>query len=431
MLVLLTLGLSCSQPEPTSFVLITIDTLRADHLGAYGYFRPTSPTIDQLAKEGVAFENAIAPIATTLPSHTSLMTSTYPVRHGILSNLQFYDQPVVTTSEIRTVAQMLRAKGYATAAFTSSSPLCEISGINAGFEVFHGPPPYEADQSRIDVPAEITTDLVLGWLSQASHPFFLWVHLFDPHHPYKPPTSFQSLFTTDTALDGVLRERHVAPRFRPKAAKIINQYDGEIRYADSQIARIFEALKARDLYERSVVVFTADHGEGLYENGIIQHGWIYNAQIRIPLIMRFPDGRRGRVTQIASLIDVLPTLAEEAGLPLDTKYFDGVNLFREKREFALSQREHRKPAWVDLNLALTSLDWKYQLFEGGEDLLVDIRKDPHETRNVLDEYPMMADRMRREIMALVVENGARSPLVVRDSIPPIVIEQLRSLGYVD
>jgi arylsulfatase A-like enzyme len=178
-------------------------------------------------------------------------------------------------------------------------------------------------------------------------------------------------------------------------------------------------------------VFTADHGEGLYENGVIQHGWIYNAETRIPLIMRFPDGRRGRISQMASLIDVLPILAEEAGIPLDTNHFDGVNLFREKREFALSQREFREPGWRALNLALTSLDWKYQLFEGGEDLLADLRQDPHESRNVLDQNPMVADRMRREILALVEQSSERSALEVDEDIPSVVIDQMRALGYVE
>ena len=191
-------SLSCAPAAPpASVVLITIDTLRADHLGCYGYFRHTSPFIDQLAADGLLFERAITPMSTTLPAHTSLMTSAYPARHGVLSNLNFYHQPVVTDKGFQTAAQMFREAGYLTAGFVSSPGLGEESGITAGFQVF--------DESGIR-DAFTTTSRVIDWLdSVPARPFFLWVHYFDPHHPYDPPPTTGTTGPTSCSCSSLRR----------------------------------------------------------------------------------------------------------------------------------------------------------------------------------------------------------------------------------
>lgn len=421
---------------PPSVVLISVDTLRADHLPSYGYPRDTAPAVARLAADALVFENAIAPMATTLPSHTSLLTSTYPVRHGVLSNFRFYEQPAMTHDAIESVATKLARAGYATAAFTSASPLSELSGIGTGFEVFRGPPPYGERRERIEVPAKETIDRALAWLEDARPPFFLMVHLFDPHTPYAPPAGEAGRLGDEDRLREVVESRGVPPHARGQAIEAMALYDGEVRYVDAQIGRLLEALEARGLYRRSAIVFTADHGEGLLQHGVLEHGVIWNEQLHVPLVIRLParpdrPTPTGRRAGIASLIDVFPTLAEEAPLPIATAGFDGINLLRASRETALAQREIRSPVWLGRNFALVGRDWKYLWFEQARDQLYHLREDPHELEDVLHRHPHVAERMREELRALVREQEARAPLPAKESIPEAVRKQLEALGYVE
>ncbi len=429
------------EPQPgaaghPSLILITVDTLRADHLSCYGYFRATSPAIDALAQQGVLFLNALAPMATTLPSHTSLLTSTYPVRHGVLSNLRFFKQAAMTTDIVRSAAQMLAERGYRTAAFTSSSPLCEESGIGAGFQTFDGPPRDDKETRRVDLPAETTTDRALRWLEDARHPFFLWVHLFDPHHPYAAPSPYDRSYEPTERLWERLSELQVPQEYLGQALGATNPYDGEVQYADAQIGRLLQALEERKLYDDSIVVFTGDHGEGLYQHGVLEHGVIWNEQLRVPLILRFPGGKlpaglAPREPKLASLIDVMPTLAAQAGLPLDTSEFDGIDLGSGTRDSVLAQREIRERVWPEENFALVGLEWKYIYFADAEDMLFDLVADPHETRNVLAEQSERAQRMEAELLALVADHKRRSPLAVTDDVPEDIRRRIEALGYVE
>lgn len=441
-------GWGCGAPAPSSarapaaetsgpsLVLITVDTLRADHLPGYGYFRGTSPALDVLFREGILFEHVVAPMATTLPSHTSLMTSTYPARHGVLSNLRFFHQAAMTTDEIRSAAQMLADRGYHTAGFTSSSPLCVESGVGAGFATFAGPPVDAAGKERIDVPAQTTVDRALDWLATARPPFFLWVHLFDPHHPYDPPAPFDKSYLESGKLWDRLRELQVPREFLSRAMIVANRYDGEIQYTDSEIGRLLRGLKERGLYEDAIVVFTGDHGEGLFQHGVMEHGVIWNEQLHVPLVMRFPHGRvppgaERRMSRLASLIDVMPTLAAQGGLPLDTSQFDGIDLLSATRETALAQREIREQVWPTENYALVGLEWKYTYYADADDWLFDLADDPYETRNVITEHPDVAARMKAELLRLVAECKERSPLALTGEIPEEIRRRIEALGYVE
>lgn len=416
-------------------VLITADTLRADHLGSYGYFRDTSPVIDALAADGLLIERCIAPMSTTLPSHTSLMTSSYPAAHGILSNLQFYDRPVETSDEIRTAAQLLRAAGYTTAAFTSSSPLSEASGIDAGFDTFEGPPPYDRGDERVDLSAEATTERALAWLAQAKTPFFLWVHYFDPHSPYDPPEPFRSRYQPEPGLAERLERLGVPAKRRKQATRVTNRYDGEIRYMDSQIGRILEALRAQGLYRESLIVLTSDHGEGLWQHDYLQHGVVWGEQLEVPLIFKFPestDAPRGRRRVIASLIDILPTMVAGARLPLSSESFHGIDLLGASRRYALSQREYRKDHWEEPVYTLTGNEWKYHDHGAAGGRLFHLSRDPHELVNVVARYPQVAQRMRAELHAMLAESRRKGKtLRQKVEIPDAALEQLRALGYVD
>ena len=226
-----------SSPPHPSIVLITIDTLRADHLGCYGYFRETSPGIDALAGEGILFERAYAPMSTTLPSHVSLMTSLNPLQHGVQGNFMHLRKALTTSDELHTAAQIFTRMGYTTAAFISCTPLKSHSGIAAGFEVYGEP-------ERLLRAAKETTDAALEWLAEnEQRPVFLWLHYFDPHQPYAPPAEFKDSFTGTKGLRRFLKDRGVQVNERLIANN--NQYDGSILSLDSQLQRLFGELKTR------------------------------------------------------------------------------------------------------------------------------------------------------------------------------------------
>jgi arylsulfatase A-like enzyme len=424
------LGTRDASASPPSLVLISVDTLRADRLGVYGYFRETSPNIDRFAADALVFDNAIAPMSTTLPSHVSIMTGTHPVRHGVLSNLALFKRPLVTDESLRTAAQMLSAAGYDTAAFISAAPLSQATGIDAGFAHFHSPPPYVPGRPGETRRAESTIDAARDWLGGAEPPYFLFVHLFDPHAPYEPPPPFDRQFARHRRLRSYLERLRYPVDLMGQAIPISNRYDGEIRYADREIGRLLAELERQGRFQDSVIVLTADHGEGLLQHRIPQHGVLYHEQIRVPLIFRFPQGPKGRLSSMASLIDILPTVAGHAGLPLDREQLDGVNLLAEPRAAALSQRTVRK-GFLELNFTLTDREWKYWYFSETADQLYDLARDPHETRNVIALYPERAARMRAEILRLIDLDRERSHLQVTDEIPPEAREQLRALGYVE
>lgn len=431
--VLLALASAPLMAARPNVVLITADTLRADHLRSYGYFRSTSPAVDGLAADGWLIERAIAPMATTLPSHTSLMTSTYPLRHGIWSNLRFFHQPVSTEDGFQTAAQMFRGLGYSTAAFTSATPLSEASGIAAGFDTFMGPPAWDAAHKEVEVPARVTAERALAWLETAQSPFFLWVHFFDPHDPYEPPSRLRRRFTTTPALVQYLERLSVPQDLRLQAAQISNLYDAEIFEMDRHIGRIVRRLKMAGLYDGAAIVFVGDHGEGLLQHGYMRHGIVWNEQLHVPLIFKFPRGSgapRGRSGELASLIDVLPTLAAGAGLELPAARFEGIDLIAGDRESAFSQREYRDPLWKEPVYTLTGSRWKYHHYAHSPDRLYDLEADPHETVDVIGAHPEVAARMKAQIDALLRSEAGRSTLRVRQELPDGVREQLEALGYV-
>ncbi len=416
--------------DSTPVILITIDTLRADHLSAYGYFRDTSPAIDALAADGVLFQNSNTVMATTLPAHTSLFTSSYTPRHGVRSNLRFYRQPVVTDAGFRTAAQLFAAAGYRTAAFVGAAPLRAETGIAAGFQSYSEP---EGRERR----AAVTTALAQSWLAeQPDERFFLWVHYFDPHDPYAPPAAYAGLFRTDERLRRWIRDLGIAPEHRSASAYKHNLYDAEIRYTDTQIGRLLDTLRERGLYDRAMIVVTSDHGEGLLQHGEIHHGVIFNEELDVPLIMKFPKGKGPegkRVAKLVSLIDVLPTLVEALELPLDSSQFDGINVLEAENRYLMAEREHTRHRYgSESNLTLRDAKWKYFYYSERPDELFDLETDYTEMRNVINEHPEVAERMKRDLFALIHRSEQRGAgLEVRRDLSPERREDLRALGYLD
>ena len=258
-----------------NLLIISIDTLRADHLGCYGYFRDTSPEIDAFARETVFFEQAYSPMSTTLPAHVSLLTGLHPAEHGITSNVGDGGHPFGTRPRIRSVVQMAQAADYRTAAFVSATPLKRYSGFDVGFDTFDEP----GDVMRA---ADEVTGKVLAWIDGVqSQRFVLLAHYYDPHRPYEAPEPFDSMYETDADLENYLAQRQVTPVIWPSlcrgssvnmARTITNQYDGEVRFTDREVGRLLKGLRERGLWDNTVIVLTADHGEGLNQHNWPQHG---------------------------------------------------------------------------------------------------------------------------------------------------------------
>jgi arylsulfatase A-like enzyme len=319
--VLLGLAAGCGEAPPgpaaaPNVLLVSVDTLRADHLSSYGYARPTTPHLDALAARGVLFEAAQSTSSWTLPAHASLLTGRYPAFHGL------EDEGAVLPAGLPTLAERFRELGYATFAVVAHVYVGREFGIDRGFDTF--------DDSLLEggtrnPKAEEVVDRVLEQLDAAGdRPFFGFVHLFDPHWDYAPPPPWNTRFTDPGytgPVDGTLRS--LSPwsgpdRTLPAAdlAFALALYDGEVAYVDAQIGRLLGALAARGQLDRTVVAVTADHGEEFEEHGRLGHGHsLYGEVLRVPLILaghpRLPAGERRR--EPVSLVDVAATLLELAG----------------------------------------------------------------------------------------------------------------------
>ncbi len=315
-----------------SVLIITLDTVRADHLSTYGYRRETSPRLTELARHGVCFESAISPIPQTGPAHASLLTGRWPASLQLHANGQPLDQGP------RTLPEVLAGNGYDTAAFVSGFPLVAgLCGLARGFASYddqmpdpRGPTP--AVQRR----GSKTTDAALRWLGgrRTARPFFLWVHYYDPHGDYSPGGPYDQMFM-DGSKGPFLDPRAVPAYQRPgaivDAAEFIARYDGELRYVDDQIARLLDGLASLGLLRGTVVVVVGDHGENLVEHGsYFDHGNdIYMEAVHVPLVLAGPgvpsDGRR--IRGIAPLVDVMPTLLGLLHIPVPVEA-EGASLVR-------------------------------------------------------------------------------------------------------
>lgn len=269
-------------------VLISIDTCRADYLSCYGYPRKTTPNIDDLAKEGILFENVISPVPLTLPGHASMLTGTIPPYHGVHNNTDYK----LASSNV-TLAERLKEAGYTTSAFISAFVLDSQFGLNQGFDTYNDD--FEDRHMAANISerkaAEVSR-LGAGWLeNNRDRDFFLFLHYYDPHNPYEPPQPF----STDYAG---------------------NLYAGEIAYTDHCIGQIIAKLKELALYESTLIIVTGDHGEMLGEHGEKDHGFfIYQSAIKVPLIFKLPrPGRTKTVSSPVGLIDILPTVCRLLGI---------------------------------------------------------------------------------------------------------------------
>ena len=276
--------------RPLSLVVVTIDTLRADRLHCYGNANIETPVLDRLAQRGVLFENAVAQTPLTPPSHASIFTGTNPTVHHVRNTGGF----ALQSSSI-TLAKVLKEQGWDTAAFIGAAVLKKSFGFAQGFDLYDDQMPKAANgQEEREYPerrAGVVVDHALKWLdSQSGKPFFVWLHIYDPHQPYEPPSPFREKYRN-------------------------NPYDGEVAYADQQLGRFLEAVQKKSGEGKTLVVVLADHGESLGEHGEYSHGvFLYDSTLRIPFIVNGPGVPSNiRVSQQARTIDVLPTILDLMG----------------------------------------------------------------------------------------------------------------------
>jgi arylsulfatase A-like enzyme len=397
-----TVGLpGCSVRREPSLLLITIDTLRADHLSTYAYPRPTSPRLDALAARGITFEDVFSTIPETGPSFSSLLTGRWPAEMGLRGNGHPLDP------RFATLATLLSAAGYRTGGFVSGFPLTRrLSGLQRGFDDYDDRMPDPRGSSpNVQRLAPGTTDAALAWLQEnKAAPFFMWVHYYDAHGDYAPGAPYDTMFTG--GADGPRLSAADIPAYQRRdghhdAGYYIDRYDGEIRKVDDQISRLLQALERDGLTDSTVVVVTSDHGESLTEHGYyLDHGnELYGPSLRVPLVMAGPgipaDGRR--FSEVVRLPDLMPTILEVLGQPVPgdmpavslASWWDGATAVADRRE-ALSEARFQPyralTPGADVGPKLSARDERYTFIlrlDGPRSELYDRLSDPAERHDLL------------------------------------------------
>ncbi|MEW5800544.1 MAG: sulfatase-like hydrolase/transferase [bacterium] len=431
--------------EPCNVVLITIDTLRADHLGCYGYKGVKTPNIDALARQGILFWQAYTPVPVTFPSHVSILTGTYPPFHGVRNNGNF-----ILDNKVVTLAEILADHGYKTAAFIGAYVLDSYYGLDQGFQRYNDDFSEGANNDELlfqERTAEQVTNAALKWLAKNGQSrFFIWVHYFDPHSPYAAPSPF--------------REEYLQ-----------NPYDGEIAYTDHWLGVLFRKLQEWQLDGKTMIILTADHGESLGEHGELTHGiFVYDSTLRVPLLMKGsslsssktdssletdpkagfeagltttgmetePETGTKAVSQLVRTVDIMPTILQALGISYQgpihgeslLSLIDGQPDKEERVLYCESYLPYYNHGWSSL-AGLRTLDWKY--IKAPEPEMYDLGKDPLEKQNQILKFPAVRERMEGKLQALLsaitsppaAKSGTGSALPDQDQ-----MNKLMSLGYI-
>ena len=404
-----------AAPQPATaenVVLITIDTLRADRVGVYGATDVATPHLDRLARDGAFARHVTAHVPLTRPSHVSIFTGLYPAEHGIRDNVS----PALE-SDVPLLAERFKANGRTTAAFVASVVLTRQSGLARGFDHYSDRFDIGEDDARflntIQKRGDEVTAEAAAWIRGQSGRFFAWVHLYDPHDPYEPPGRYAVQYAD-----------------RP--------YDGEVAWSDELVGRLLAAISDIDATDRTLIVVTSDHGEGLGEHGEDVHGYfVYETTLGVPLILRGPGVKAGTVIDaVVRSVDLFPTILDVAGLSRDMPRNSGRTLrsalagepLQEEPAFAESLVPLVHYGWSDLRVVRDGR-WKYILAPRPE--LYDLSRDPRELRNLADAEPARARAMRAglEERLRAEQTTARSDTAAA-AIPPELLEKLGALGYV-
>jgi arylsulfatase A-like enzyme/Tfp pilus assembly protein PilF len=402
-----TFGHAQSRP---SVLLMTLDTVRADRIGAYGYAKAATPTLDRLAREGVRFADATTQAPLTGPAHAAILTGQYPARLGVRDNAT---TPIPAGTA--TIAQAFKSSGYRTAGFVAAFILGPEYGFAQGFDTFDASFAQFSAGSKLQAQRRggEVVDAAIKWLeaNAANGPTFAWVHLYDAHSPYDPPEPFRTRFQA-------------------------SPYDGEIAYVDSAVAKLVGALEQRGQLDRTIVAAIADHGEGLGDHGEAEHGlFLYDSVLHVPWILRLParESAGAIVKRQVRTIDVAPTLAALAGIAMPK--VDGESVVPLLRgagpgDPPPSYAETFYPKWHFGWSELRSVrvgDWKY--VDAPKPELYDLRADPAERRSLVDARAPLAAGLHGELNKISSAFGAATTTDAPQPSPE-TLARLRSLGYV-
>jgi arylsulfatase A-like enzyme/Flp pilus assembly protein TadD len=394
-------------------IVITLDTTRADRLPSYGCRDLATPTLDTFAARGVRFEKCYAQTPLTLPSHTTLMTGTLPLFHGIRDNGGFF-----VPEKLKTMAELFKDKGYETGAFIAAFVLDSKWGLNQGFDTYYDK--FDLTKFKrvslgtVQRPANEILDQALPWLEERKDKkFFAWLHLYDPHTPYEPPPPYDRLYAA-------------------------HPYLGEIAFADSQIGRLWQWLESNGLLQKTFIVFAGDHGESLGEHEEQSHGFfVYQAAIHVPLIIVTPFAKlQGVVSpEVTTLSDVLPTICDMAGLPVPADV-QGKSLLpalfgRRRKETPLAYSETYYPrfhyGWSDLK---SVQDARYKLILAPVPELYDVVADPGEQKNLIYLEKKVYEGLSAEAEAFIARAGRNAYETDVSKVDEETREKLSALGYV-
>jgi len=398
-----------------NLVVITLDTTRADRLGAYAHPNAGTPNLDALATEGATFEHASTAAPLTLPAHSSLFTGRFPPEHGVRDNGGYFLNDSETT-----LAEVLKARGYATGGFIAAYVLDGKWGINQGFDTYFDNfdlSKYRVlSMSAIQRPGNEVVDQALPWIDQhRDRRFFAWIHLYDAHTPYNPPEPYRSRYPDDP-------------------------YQGEISFADSQVGRVVQALRDRQLLDRTIIVVMGDHGESLNDHGEATHGFfVYESVMHVPLMIHAPFSamQRRRVADPVRSVDIMPTVLDLLNVPTPHVSIDGQSLaplmVGAKTEMGLeAYAEAVYPlhhfGWSDLRALRQG---RYKLIAAPRPELYDLQEDPREQSNIFPDRQALGDRMLGRLAELEAHFEKSAPAKGQTvEVDPDAKARLAALGYV-
>lgn len=382
-------------------ILISIDTLRADHLPAYGYKDVETPALDAFAKDAIVFDRAYSHCPMTLPSHVSMLTGLLPTEHGVRNNLGFrFDGKTH-----RTLPRLLKQHGYATGAAVSSYVLRGETGLREEFDSYDDALDAHAGAAFAEYQrsGDVSASSLQRWIdAKTQQPFFAFLHLYEPHVPYAPPEPFRSRYAAQP-------------------------YDGEIAAADAIVGRFLDHLKSIGRYDDAMIVITSDHGEGLGDHGEQQHSiLLYTEAIRVPLFVKLPKNARGgeRVAAPVSLVDLAPTIAGVLGIQaMDAPHATDIlaKALPKRSIYSETIYPYVQLGWSDLK-SLVDGQWHY--IDGPKPELYDVQRDPREKSDVLGENRRVAAAMKKDLEPFPRADAAQA------SVDPEVARKLASLGYI-
>jgi len=398
--------------ENLNLLIITVDTLRADHIGIYGYEKNETPNMDALGRNGVFFYQAFCHVPLTLPSHCTLFTGTLPLFHGVRDN--GYRLPAFNI----TLAQIMKENGYQTAAFVGAFPLDSRFGLDNGFDVYddsYGSKNIVRDLSFIERKAEEVNSRAIDWITKnKDKKFFIWIHYFDPHTPYDPPLPYSHSYAG-------------------------REYDGEIAYTDAVIGELIEKLDQLQLTDHTITILTSDHGEGLGDHNEITHGiFVYDSTLRVPLIFHNPKilPKNRVVSEQVGLFDIMPTVLDLLGIAknpeIQGKSFKSA-IFEEKSSQDKAVYIESVAAMMDRNWAplqgIRTEEWKY--IDAPIPELYNVKSDPKEETNFVEKKSEVTAFLKKKLQDEIKKfSSSHFSYIMKTEIDKKTIEKLMSLGYI-